>query len=135
MFLRLLLAAFLLAHGLIHASFLSRRPPDTPGAPEWAFDLGHSWLLSPLRLQPRLLRILGLALIAATVAGFALGAIATVGLLPTSVWPAAVSVGGVASVALLLLFFRLWLMLGIIIDAVILWAALVAGWTPERLSM
>jgi hypothetical protein len=36
---RLLLAAFLLAHGAIHAGFVSRRPPAKPGALPWPFDL------------------------------------------------------------------------------------------------
>lgn len=128
---RLLLAAFLLAHAAIHASFLSPRPPATAGGPQWPFELGRSWILTPLGLQPEQTRILGMALVAAPLGGFALAAIATVGLLPPALWPPAAAVGAVASVALLLLFFHPFLVFGFVIDAALLWAVLVAGWTPQ----
>jgi hypothetical protein len=128
---RLLLAAFLLAHAGIHASFLSPRRRATAGGPQWPFELGRSWILTPLGLQPELTRVLGMALVAATLGGFALAAIATVELLPPALWPPAAAVGAVASVALLLLFFHPFLVLGFVIDAALLWAVLVAGWTPQ----
>jgi hypothetical protein len=37
--LRLLIAAYFLTHALIHTGLVSPRPPDTPGAPPWPFDL------------------------------------------------------------------------------------------------
>ena len=126
----LLLAAFLLGHATIHASFLAPRPPATAGGPAWPFELGRSWILTPIGLQPDLTRILGMALVALTVGGFALAVIAELGLLPAGLWPPAAAAGAVASLALLLLFFHPWLVLGIAIDIGLLWAVLVAGWTP-----
>lgn len=130
---RLLLAAFLLAHGAIHAGFVWARPAQT-GGPPWPFDLGRSWALAPLGLSPDVARLLGLALVAVTIAGFAIAAVAALGFLPAGVWPAAAAVGAVASLALLGVFFHPWLVLGVAIDLALLWAVLIADWTPDGLA-
>ncbi|MGZ8528025.1 MAG: hypothetical protein ACXWWR_04450 [Candidatus Limnocylindrales bacterium] len=130
MILRLLLAAFLVAHVAILAGFLSPRPAVTAGAPAWPFDLARSWILTPVGVSADVTRLIGMALFAATLAAFALAAVATLGLLPAGMWPATVAVGAVASLAMLVLFFQPWLVLGVAIDAVLLWAALVIGWSP-----
>ena len=131
---RLALAAFLVAHAGIHASFVSPRPPVTAGGPAWPFELGRSWLLTPLGVGPELSRLLGIALIAATISGFALAAVGTLGVAPAAAWTAGASLGAIASLALLILFFHPWLVLGIAIDLGLLWAALVADWGPEALG-
>jgi hypothetical protein len=128
---RLLFAAFLLAHGAIHASFLSPRPPATASGPTWPFELARSWVLTPLGLQPQTTRLLGLALVAATIAAFALAALATGGVISADLWGPASAAGAVASVVLLVLFFQPWLALGVLIDLGLLWAVLVAGWSPH----
>jgi hypothetical protein len=128
---RLLFAAFLLAHGAIHAAFISPRPPATAGGPAWPFDLGHSWVLAPLGLDPGVGRLLGVALVALTLGGFALAALSALGIGPAGLWPTAVTIGAIASIALLALFFHPWLVLGVAIDLVLLWAVLVANWEPE----
>ena len=131
---KLLIAALLLGHAGIHASFVAPRPPATAGGPEWPFDLGRSWLLGPLGMDSGLVRILGSGFVAATLAGFALAALATVGLLPAGLWSPGVAIGSVASLALLCLFFHPWLVLGVAIDLVMLWAVLIQSWTPEHLA-
>lgn len=131
---RLLIAAFLLAHAAIHAAFISPRPPATAGGPAWPFELSRSWILGPLGLDSELGRILGLALIAVTFGGFALAALAALGLVPAGIWPAAVTIGAVASIAVLALFFHPWLVLGVAIDLALLWAVLVANWAPEGVA-
>jgi hypothetical protein len=128
---RLLFAAFLLAQGAIHASFLSPRPPATASGPTWPFELARSWVLTPLGLQPQTTRLLGLALVAATIAAFALAALATGGVISADLWGPASAAGAVASVVLLVLFFQPWLALGVLIDLGLLWAVLVAGWSPH----
>jgi hypothetical protein len=130
MLIRLLFAAFLLAHGAIHAAFLSPRPAATAGGPEWPFELGRSWVLTPLGLRPESTRVLGTALVAATVATFALAALSTAGVIATGLFAPAMAAGAVASLALLVLFFQPWLALGVLIDLGLLWAVLVAGWSP-----
>lgn len=119
----LAVAAFLVAHGAIHASFLSPRPAPKPGAPAWPFDLDHSWLLTPLGIRSRTLRPLGVAVVALTIACCILAALAVAGVLPGELVIPTVTAAAVASLATLTVFFHLWLGLGILIDAVMLWLA------------
>jgi hypothetical protein len=130
---KLLFAGFLLAHGAIHGGFISPRPVAASGGPAWPFELTRSWVLSPLGIDPEMTRLVGTALVAATVAGFALAAVGTLGLLPDGAWTPALAVGAVASLALLALYFHPWLVVGIGIDALLLWATVVARWTPSSL--
>jgi len=126
-----LFALFLAAHALIHASFVAPRPPVSAGGPEWPFDLAHSWMLSPLGLDGDASRLLGIALIGFTIIGFGVAALSTVGAFGEGVFAAGIVAGSVASILLLALFFHPWLVLGIGIDVVILWAVLVARWSPQ----
>ncbi len=131
---RLLLAAFLLAHGLVHLMFFSPPPPATAGGPSWPFALDRSWALTPLGVPADAMRVLGTALIALTIAGFALAAVVALGILPSSLWVPTIAIGAAASLALLVLFFQPWLILGVAIDAVLLWTALIAAWSPTALA-
>jgi hypothetical protein len=128
---RLLFAAFLLAHGAIHATFLAPRPPATAGGPPWPFEIARSWVLTPLGIQPATMRLLAMTLVAATIAAFALAALAAAGFISAELWGPASAAGAVASVALLALFFQPWLVLGVVIDLGLLWAVLIAGWSPH----
>lgn len=134
MILKLVVAAFLLGHAAVHASFLAPRPTATAGGPEWPFDLGHSWLLSPLGLDPDATRMLGFGLIAALVAGYVVAGLAAVGVLPDGVWTGAVVLASVASIALLGVFFHPWLVIGVAIDAALIWLAVAWRWTPSLLA-
>jgi len=127
---RLVVAALLLAHAGIHAGFVSARPPATAGGPPWPFDLTRSWILTTLGLESDVLRLLGMALVAATFGGFALAALAALGIVPAGLWPGSVAVGAISSIVLLAVFFHPWLVLGIAIDGVLLWAVLIADWEP-----
>jgi hypothetical protein len=128
---RLVLGAFLLGHAVIHAGYLSPRPVTGTG-PAWPFDVTHSWLLTPLGAPADALRVLGVALFALILAAFAVAALAAVGVLPASVWAASTAVGAVTSLVMLGLFFHPWLVVGIAIDVVALWAVLALGWTPTE---
>jgi hypothetical protein len=130
---KLLVAAFLLAHGAIHVAFIGPRPPATAAGPRWPFDLSHSWLLTPAGFDAEITRVLGLALTATTFGGFALAALAVVGVLPIGIWFPTLFLGVVASVTLLGLFFHPWLVLGLVLDLGLLWLGLVADWTPASI--
>jgi hypothetical protein len=130
---RLLVATFLVAHAAIHAGFVSPRPPATAGGPAWPFSLDRSWLLTPAGLDLALARRIGTTLLAITLGAFVLAAIATLGLLPAGAWVASITLGSIASMGLMALFFHRWLSLGIVIDVVLLWAALVNSWSPDLL--
>lgn len=131
---KLIIAGFLLAHGAIHASFLSPRPPATATGPQWPFEIARSPLLTPLGIGSPELRLVGLVLVATTAAGFALAAVASLGLVPAGLWPVGVALGSIASIALLVIFFHPWLVLGVVIDVVLLWAVLANGWAPDGLA-
>jgi len=131
----LLLALFLAAHGLIHASFLSPAPPRTAGGPEWPFEMTRSWLVTGLQLDPGIVRGAGAGLVAASVGLLLLAALSSIGwLVPASWWPTVAVAGAVASLATLLLFFHPWLVLGVAIDLVLIWLVVAIGWQPERLA-
>jgi|SoiMethySBSTD1v2_1073268.scaffolds.fasta_scaffold3717057_1 hypothetical protein len=126
----LILAAFVLAHGAIHLSYLAPPPPATADGPTWPFTLDRSWVLSRAHASTAVLRSIGLALTAVTFASFTLAAMAIVGVVPQTLAPVAVVLGAGSSIGLLMLFFHPWLVLGLVIDVASLWAVIVAEWSP-----
>lgn len=124
-------AAFLLAHGLIHAAFLSRPPTSTPGGPVWPFGLQDTWLGDRLAMGADLRRTVGVALVMVTVIAYGLAALVVLGVGPADLWPASIGLGAIASVALLGAWFHRWLVLGIAIDIGLVWAVMVNGWVPS----
>ena len=68
---------------------------------------------------------------AATIGTFALSALATAGIVPAELWGPVSIAAAVASVVLLVVFFQPWLVLGVVVDLALLWAVLVAGWSPH----
>jgi hypothetical protein len=127
----LVLGAFLVAHALIHLSYLTPAPPRTAGGPEWPFAMDRSWLVTGVGVDPDVARTLGTVLVAPTAALFVAAGLATLGwLLPTAWWPTLVVGGSVLSAITLALFFHPWLVLGLVIDWALLWAVLVLGWSP-----
>jgi hypothetical protein len=126
----LVVASFLLAHGAIHVGFIAPPPPATAEGPAWPFATDRSWPVTRLGMDPALLRLLATALVAVTLAGCALAALTALEVLPPAVWPAAIAIGSVASLGILLACFRPWLVLGVVIDVALLWSCLVIGWQP-----
>jgi hypothetical protein len=129
-FFRLALATFLLGHAAIHAAFLAPRPPATAGGPPWPFELERSWIMARQRFDPAVTRLIGLALVALTIGGFAMAALSVLGVAPPGLWASA-AIGAVGSIGLLILFFHPWLVLGLAIDLALLWAVLIVGWAPD----
>jgi hypothetical protein len=129
---RIVFGLFLLAHGLIHASYLTPAPPATAGGPEWPFDMAKSWLATGLGLEVGAVRAIGTVLVAVVVIGFALAAFSWLGVVAPREWWPWLAVGSAAASAILLAaFFHPWLVLGFVIDAVLLWLVLGAAWTAE----
>ena len=126
----LTLAGFLLAHALIHIAFVSPAPPATAGGPAWPFSTSESWLFARLGVSADTTRLVALALVATTIAGFALAALSVIGVVPAGLWIPAIVIGSVSSIGLLVACFHPWLALGIVIDLALIWAGLVAGWSP-----
>jgi hypothetical protein len=122
---RIVLGAFLIGHALIHLGYLSREPPQKPGAPTWPFHLDRSWALSGLGLGTAAVRAVGVVLAIVTVVGFGAAGIAALG--NQGWWAGPAVVSAVASAVLLALYFDAMLVLGLIIDAFVLSAA-AFGW-------
>ena len=129
---QLLLAAFLIAHALIHAGFLSPRP-TTAGGPAWPFSLEPSWLLKPLGVSAPVAKALGTALIVVLVVAYGAAVLAVVGMLGGAAFSAGVIVGSAASLLLLAMFFHPWLIVGAGLDVVLLVGVLGARWRLEGL--
>ena len=120
---RVVVGIALLAHGLVHLLFLS---PDEP-----TFSFDRSWLVPEGARRP-----LGIGLLAATVAAFALLALAVWGVPGLSAaWPAITVVAALLSALLLLVFWDRWLVIGLAIDVALVavavthphWAQVLAG--------
>lgn len=98
----------LLAHGLVHLLYLA------PDVREFSFE--RSWVV-PESAR----RLLGLGLMAATVAAFALLALAVWGVpVVSSAGPVLAIAAALVSLVLLLAFWNGWLVLGVAIDVTVL---------------
>lgn len=129
---RILFALFLIAHGLIHASYLAPAPSPTAGGPEWPFSMERSWLVTGLGLDVGVIRVVGTLLVAIVVVGFAVAGLAWLGIVVPAAWaPMLVMASAIASALLLAAFFHPWIVLGFVIDAVLLWLVVGAGWQAD----
>jgi hypothetical protein len=134
MTMRIVLALFLAAHAFIHLSYLRPAPPATAAGPSWPFDMGKSWLPN-VGLAPDAVRLLGSLLILLLVAGFVAAALSTAGIIvPQAWWGALIAAGAITSIATLVAFFHPWIVLGLAIDAVLLYVVFVAQWQPFGLE-
>ena len=129
-----LLAALILGHGLAHVAFVvpAPDPARTTGAGmPWPFDLGDSWLVGRLGLNPGVVRAVGMALTAVAVATALLAALATVDVLvPAEWWAGLVVALAISSMLLLTLRFAPAFLVGYGIDAALLWLVFLSGWRP-----
>lgn len=118
--LRIVVGVLLVAHGLVHLLYLA------PGIPE--FSLDGSWLLSGPARRP-----VAYVLMAATVIAFLVMTLAVwqVPGLDTA-WPVLALVGAGLSTALLVLFWNGRLVLGLVIDALLIAAAVLRPAWVER---
>jgi hypothetical protein len=127
----LLLGALLVGHALVHVSYLTPAPPQTADGPEWPFEMSRSWLITGIGVDSTVIRAVGTALVVTSIALLVAAGLATVGwIVPSDWWSPLVIGGAVASALTLGIFFHPWLVFGLAIDAALLWATLVAGWSP-----
>lgn len=129
---RILFGLFLMAHGLIHASYLSPAPAPTPGAPQWPFAMERSWLIAGLGIGVGPVRVVGTLLVVAVVFGFVLAGLAWLGIVvPQAWWPGIIVGSAAASTVLMTMFFHPWIVLGLVIDAVLVWLVVGGGWLAQ----
>jgi hypothetical protein len=126
---RWLLAALLIGHGVVHLLFAVPAPAATDGGAAWPFDMSQSWAVTRAGLDLGLARVIGAVLIAITVGAFVLAALATVGIVvPSGWWQPTIALGAIASAATLVLFFDPQLVLGLGMDAILLWVVATRAW-------
>ena len=93
--------------------------------------MAQSWAVTQAGLDLNLVSGIGAVLIAVTVGAFVLAALSTVGLIvPSGWWQPTIVLGATATAATLVLFFEPQLVLGLGIDAVLLWVVLTRAWVP-----
>ncbi|MGZ5373492.1 MAG: hypothetical protein ACXWXJ_08745 [Aeromicrobium sp.] len=118
---RVVTGILLLAHGLVHLLYLASDVRE--------FTLDRSWLVPETARRP-----LGIGLMAATVAAFALLALAVWGVPGLSAaWPAVTMVATLLSALLLILFWNTWLALGLAIDLALMTIAVLRPHWAEQL--
>lgn len=118
----ILIGLFLIAHGLIHASYLTPKPND----PNYPFSFTKSWLANILGSASV---PVGTTLALLVVGCFALAGLGILGVpgLDGS-WKLFTSMGAVLSSLLLILFWHPWLVLGLVINAVLLYGIYQLKW-------
>jgi hypothetical protein len=119
---RVLLAMFLIAHGLLHGAIYAvpRKPGD-----EAPFDPGHSWALAGLGIAARPARATATAL-AWTAAGL-FGLAGTFLLAGAGLWTSTAVLAAAVGLVLKLGYFHPWLTFGVLLDLGVL-AAVLARW-------
>lgn len=131
---RLLIAAFVVGHGVAHSMFAFPKPASA--GPDYPYDLGQSWLVTGAGMDAGLIRAIGIALVVAVVVGFAFAGLAALGIVvPTGWWPTLVIGSASASALLLVVGFHPVLVLGFGIDAVLVWLVVSSAWTPVASSI
>ncbi len=134
--LKIALAVFLIAHGLVHTGLAIAPNPADPNAKPGAFFTApeRSWLLPRLGLNASAIQWVGILLVALSTLGFGLAGLGIFGMVGlSSVWRTVAVLSACVSLLLLALFWHRWLSVGILINVGSLIALLWAGWPPETL--
>jgi hypothetical protein len=136
--LRLLIALFLIFHGLVHYSLTNVPLPEpgkvhTPFWPSWWRDaVDPAWLVSKVGLPSGVVRTLGWLLWAAVVVVFALAGLGMIGIpVLNSAWQMMAVSGAVISLVLLALYWHPWLVMGVAINL----AVLVSVWQQWPIAL
>ncbi len=121
---KILVGLFLLAHGLLHVSYLSPKPND----PNYPFSFKKGWLA---QRASNYAKLLGTLLVIVTIISYLIAGVGVWGI--TDIADVAVQqaalIGSVSSLLLLLLFWHPWLVLGVLIDVVLIYGVLILDWT------
>ena len=128
---KIIIGLFLIAHGLVHAGLAAAPNPDDPESIPGAFFTSpeRSWLLPNVRLSTTAVRWIGIILIVLATLGFVLSGLGVFGVPGLSeIWRTLAISSAVVSLLLLIFFWHLWLIVGVLIDVGILVALLWFEW-------
>ncbi len=132
--LKIALAIFLIAHGLVHAGLAAAPNPADPNAKPLAFFTAaeRSWLLPRLGMGETAVHWVGVTLVALSTLGFVLAGLGIFGVAGLStIWQTVAIISAMPSLLLLILFWHPWLPVGVLIDMVVLIALL---WVKRPLA-
>lgn len=130
---KILIAIFLIAHGLVHAGLAAAPDPKDPDEKAGAFftSAKRSWLLSKLGLSPNAIQWIGIGLVSLSTIGFVLAGLGVFGVAGLdTIWRTIAIISAAISLLLLILFWHRWLVIGVLIDLVILAETLWIKWLP-----
>ena len=122
---RLAVAAFLVAHGLVHAAIYAAVKPADGKAP---FDPSRSWALAAAHVDPSITREASVRLAWITAGLFSLAGGAL--LVDMALWATVASGAAVVGLLLKVTWFHPWLTVGVLLDVGIVWAT-VSQWPPS----
>ena len=126
-----IIAIFLILHGLVHAILAMVPDPNAPEA-RFATFFSRSWLLANLGLSEPVSRAIAMVLAVLATIGFVATGLALLDVLfPFDWWQTLAIVSAVVSLLLLIIFWNLYLVVGVAIDGLLLAALLFTDWTPE----
>ncbi len=134
--LKIALAIFLIAHGLVYAILAVAPNPADPNAKPGVFftTVERSWLLSQLNLNDSTVKWVGIILVALSTLGFVLAGLGIFGVTGLStIWQTVAIISVCVSLLLLIIFWHPWLPVGVLIDIGILIALFLAHWPPETI--
>ena len=133
---KLILAVFLILHGLVHTILAAAPIPNDPDSNPGAFFTAatRSWLLPRLGLNDTAIQSIGIILVVLTTLGFILAGLGILGVPGFSdAWRTVAVLSAIVSLVLLVVFWHPWLLVGVLIDIGILVLLLWAKWPPVDL--
>lgn len=121
---RTIIGIFFLLHGLVHPGLASAPAEDSSRAFIFLTSPGHAWLFQRLGMGEAAIRSIGNTLWLLATAGFMLAGLSMLQvLLPFAWWRALAGVSAAVSLALLLLYWHSWYVVGTLLNLAILAAA------------
>ncbi|MHC1716910.1 MAG: hypothetical protein AB9915_03460 [Candidatus Dojkabacteria bacterium] len=125
-----IIGLFLIAHGLIHTSFVTPKPQDN-GGPAWPFDITKSWILKPIGLSTDTIKIIGIVLTIAATLGFVFSGLGWLGVPGLrTIWMITTVFSSISSLLLILLYWNKWFVIGILLDLLFLYLIYINDWKP-----
>ena len=133
---KIIIALFLIAHGLVHAGLAAAPNPENSDAKAGAFftSAERTWLLPRMGLNPSPIQWIGITLVVLSTLGFVLAGLGVFGVPGlVEIWRTIALVSAVISLVLLVLFWHPWLIVGVLIDLVIIISLVWADWPSAEL--